>query len=216
MKQTPTPLPYIQAFEQLGFGMFVHFGLYSQLGKGEWTYSIHKRAPEDYKPLRESFRVGSMRDIVETAKSAGCKYITLTTRHHDGYSLFDTCGLSELDTPHFIGRDLVREFVDECNAAGIIPFFYHTLLDWHEKSYKTDFKKYLQYLRDSVEVLCKNYGKIGGLWFDGMWDKRDEDWEEDALYGTIRKYQPEAMIINNTGLSARGALGHIVDLDFSI
>ena len=83
MKQTPTPLPYIQAFEQLGFGMFVHFGLYSQLEKGEWTYSIHKRAPEDYKPLRESFRVGSMRDIVETAKSAGCKYITLTTRHHE-------------------------------------------------------------------------------------------------------------------------------------
>ena len=72
MKQTPIAAPYIQAFEQLGFGMFVHFGLYSQLGKGEWTYSIHKRNADDYKPLRESFRVGSMRDIVETAKSAGC------------------------------------------------------------------------------------------------------------------------------------------------
>ena len=99
--------------------------------------------------------------------------------------------------------------MDACNAEGIIPFFYHTLLDWHEESYRTDFKKYLQYLRDSVATICRNYGKIGGLWFDGMWDKPGEDWEENALYGTIRKYQPDAMIINNTGLGARGALGHI-------
>ena len=90
-----------------------------------------------------------------------------------------------------------------------MPFFYHTLLDWYEKSYETDFKKYLVYLRKSVEILCKNYGKIGGLWFDGMWNKPNDDWEEDALYATIRKYQPEAMIINNTGLHALGALGHI-------
>jgi alpha-L-fucosidase len=110
---------------------------------------------------------------------------------------------------HGCGRDLVREFVDECNAQGVIPFFYHTLLDWHEESYQSDFKTYLQYLRDSVEILCKNYGKIGGFWFDGMWNKPNDDWEEDALYGTIRKYQPNAMIINNTGLSARGELGHI-------
>ena len=66
----------------------------------------------------------------------------------------------------------------------------------------------LQYLRKSVEIICKNYGKIGGIWFDGMWDKADEDWEEDALYGTIRKYQPEAIIVNNTGLGALGKTGH--------
>src|SRR5699024_3959020 len=68
---------------------------------------------------------------------------------------------------------------------------------------------YLKYLRKSVELLCTNYGKIGGLWFDGMWDRLEDDWEEDALYGCIRKHQPDAMIINNTGLSALGALGHI-------
>ena len=142
-------------------------------------------------------------------EKAGCKYITLTTRHHDGYSLYDTRGLNDYDAPHSCGRDLVREFVDACNDAGIIPFFYHTLLDWYEKSYREDFKKYLQYLRDSVEILCTHYGKIGGIWFDGMWDKKEEDWEEDALYGMIRSHQPEAMIINNTGLGALGALGHI-------
>ena len=201
----------IKEFEKLGFGMFVHFGLYSVHGKGEWAYNINI-SPEDYPSLFEKFNPDKdwAKNLVSTAKKAGCKYITLTTRHHDGFSLYDTCGLNEYDAPHSpAGRDLIREFVDECNAQGIIPFFYHTLLDWHEKSYKENFPEYLKYLRASVEILCKNYGKIGGLWFDGMWDKKDENWEEDALYSLIRKYQPDAMIINNTGLSARGELGHI-------
>ena len=82
--------------------------------------------------------------------------------------------------------------------------FYHTTLDWYNPDFNDNFPKYLQYLRDSVEILCTNYGKIGGLWFDGNWSKPGADWEEDALYATIRKHQPEAMIINNTGLSERG------------
>ena len=101
------------------------------------------------------------------------------------------------------------EFVDACREQDLIPFFYHTLLDWREPSYREDFTAYLAYLRESIGILCRNYGKIGGLWFDGMWDKPEEDWEEDALYSLIRSCQPQAMIINNTGLSARGALGHI-------
>ena len=203
---------YIKDFENLGFGMFVHFGIYSVLGKGEWAKHIHNIPNEEYYILMEQFdpKPDWAKELVATAKNAGCKYITLTTRHHDGFSLYDTCGLNTLDAMHAkCGRDLVREFVDACNEQGIIPFFYHTLLDWYQESYRTDFPAYLKYLRDSVEILCTNYGKIGGLWFDGMWDKPNEDWQEDALYGCIRKHQPEAMIINNTGLSARGALGHI-------
>ena len=201
----------IKEFEKLGFGMFVHFGLYSVHGKGEWAYNINI-TPTEYEKLFNEFCPDKdwAKNLVATAKGAGCKYITLTTRHHDGFSLYDTCGLNEYDAPHSAaGRDLIREFVDECNAQGIVPFFYHTLLDWHEKSYKESFPEYLKYLRASVEILCKNYGKIGGLWFDGMWDKKEENWEEDALYSLIRKYQPDAMIINNTGLGARGELGHI-------
>lgn len=202
---------YIKEFEKLGFGMFVHFGLYSMLGTGEWTKHNLSITDEDYESLATQFepKPDWAIELVRTAKNAGCKYITLTTRHHDGFSLYDTCGLNSYDAPHSkCGRDLVREFVDACREEGIIPFFYHTLLDWREKSYKEDFPVYLEYLRKSIEILCKNYGKIGGLWFDGMWDRADDDWEEDALYGTIRKYQPEAMIINNTGLFAHGALGH--------
>lgn len=201
----------IKEFEKLGFGMFVHFGLYSVHGKGEWAYNINI-TPAEYEKLFNEFCPDKnwAKNLVATAKGAGCKYVTLTTRHHDGFSLYDTCGLNEYDAPHSAaGRDLIREFVDECNAQGIVPFFYHTLLDWHEKSYKENFPEYLKYLRASVEILCKNYGKIGGLWFDGMWDKKEENWEQDALYSLIRKYQPDAMIINNTGLGARGELGHI-------
>ena len=147
--------------------------------------------------------------LVATAKSAGAKYITLTTRHHDGFSLFDTCGLSEFDSPHSAnGRDLVAEFVKACNAEKIVPFFYHTLIDWHNADYKNDFVAYVDYLVASVELLCKNYGKIGGFWFDGFWDKPDADWQFDRLYGTIRNYQPTAMIINNTGLNALGQVSH--------
>ena len=202
---------YIKDFEQLGFGMFIHFGLYSMMERGEWNKLSNNVSDAEYEAYAKVFnpKPDWAMEIAKMAKNAGCKYITLTTRHHDGYSLFDTCGLNEYDAPHSCGRDLVREFVDACRANDIIPFFYHTLLDWREENYKTNFPEYLKYLRRSVEILCTNYGKIGGLWFDGMWDKPNEDWEEDALYGTIRKHQPEAMIINNTGLSARGALGHI-------
>jgi len=202
----------IKDFEKLGFGMFVHFGLYSILESGEWI-KHHDNIPfEQYRRLIGKFdpEPDWAKKLVATAKAAGCKYITLTTRHHEGFSLYDTCGLSDFDAPHSVARrDLVREFVNACNDEGIIPFFYHTLLDWSVPSYNDNFEEYLSYLRKSVELLCKNYGKIGGIWFDGTWDKPDADWEEDELYGLIRSYQPDAMIINNTGLTQRGALGHI-------
>ena len=202
---------YIERFKKLGFGMFCHFGLYSKLGRGEWALHIHQLDQKEYNAQMHTFAIRAdwAKQLVATAKAAGCKYITLTTRHHDGFSLYDTCGLNDFDAPHSAcGRDLVREFVDACNAEGIVPFFYHTLLDWYHPEYDGDFAAYIDYLIKSVEILCKNYGKIGGLWFDGFWNKPDADWQFDRLYATIRKYQPEAMIINNTGLSALGEVSH--------
>ncbi|MDA3733574.1 alpha-L-fucosidase [Niameybacter massiliensis] len=208
---TPMPLKRIADFEDLGFGMFVHWGLYSQVGKGEWYQSFYQVPKEKYEELVKTFAVRPYyaEDMVKVAKASGMKYIVLTTRHHDGFSLFDTKGLNTYDAPHAIGRDLVREYVDACNKYDIIPFFYHTTLDWHEESFDKDFKAYLKYLRDSVEILCSEYGKIGGLWFDGNWSKPNEDWEEDALYEVIRKHQPDAIIVNNTGLSHRGEKGNL-------
>lgn len=207
----PIPRKYIADFEKLGFGMFVHWGLYSQLGRGEWVYDMEKMEMDKYERLAETFTGDDFdaEELVMTAKSAGCKYIVFTTRHHEGFSLYDTCGLSSFDVMHTpCKRDLVKEYVDACNKHGIIPFLYHTTLDWHNKAFENNFDEYLEYLNKSVELLCKNYGKIGGLWFDGNWSKPDSDWKEDELYATIRKYQPEAMIINNTGLGERGRTGH--------
>ena len=202
---------YIKDFENMGLGMFVHFGLYSQLGKGEWIMHQEKIPPEEYSLLKYSFRPEKDWAIrlATTAKRVGCKYITLTTRHHDGFSLYDTCGLNDYDTVTTIGRDLVREFVDACRSVGIVPFFYHTYLDWYDKRFNSDFPAYLAFLRESVKLLCTNYGKIGGIWFDGKWSKPNDDWEEDAMYSMIRSLQPEAIIVNNTGLGELGALGHI-------
>ena len=208
----PVAKQYIKDFEKLGMGMFVHWGLYSQIGEGEWIYDQDHLDFNEYTKLAQTFTAEDFDadELVLTAKEAGCKYIVLTTRHHEGFSLFDTCGLSDYDVMHTpCGRDLIKEYVDACRRHDIVPFFYHTTLDWYNPDFENDFDKYLDYLNKSVEILCKNYGKIGGLWFDGNWSKPDSDWKEDELYGTIRKYQPDAMIINNTGLSARGEPGHI-------
>lgn len=202
---------YVKDFENMGLGMFVHFGVYSTLAQGEWVMHQHKIPKEEYKKLAPSFcpEPDWADKLVRTAKAAGCLYITLTARHHDGFSLYDTRGLNDYSTFNYIGRDLVAEFVDACREQGISPFFYHTYLDWYDERFDSDFPAYLDFLRKSVELLCTRYGKIGGIWFDGKWSRKDADWEEDAMYSMIRSYQPEAIIVNNTGLSDLGALGHI-------
>lgn len=218
----PAPLPRIAAFEKLGFGIFVHWGLYAQGGRGEWSQRIHKIPSEEYVKWMDTFTACDFdaRELAKMAKNAGAKYITLTTRHHEGFSLYDTCGLNEFDAPHSPAkRDLVKEFVEACREFDIVPFFYHTTLDWKWHNKKTpeldedEFNEYLEYLYKSVEILCSNYGKIGGLWFDGNWSRPQSDWKEDRLYKMIHKLQPDAMVINNTGLSALGEVGKSEEID---
>ena len=210
----PKPLPRIARFERLGYGLFLHWGLYSHLGQGEWIQFQKKIPVKTYAKLAGKFTAEKFDApaIARLARESGMRYITLTTRHHEGFSLYDTRGLSTFDAPHSPAkRDLVAEFAEACRAEGIVPFFYHTTLDWRwDSAHCSDakFDEYLEYLRASVEVLCRHYGKIGGLWFDGNWSRPQADWKETELYATIRKYQPEAMIINNTGLHERGAKGH--------
>ena len=213
-KRIPRPVARIARFEKLGYGMFVHWGLYSQLEQGEWIQHLKPVPQRDYDKLKATFTAADFdaRALARLARAAGMRYITLTTRHHEGFSLYDTCGLSDFDAPHSpAGRDLVAEFVDGCRAEGIVPFLYHTTLDWRWNSHRCNaraFAKYLDYLHASVEVLCRHYGPLGGLWFDGDWSRRDVDWKVDRLYRLIRKHQPEAMIINNTGLGALGKISH--------
>ena len=210
-QSVPKPLPRIANFERMAFGMFVHWGLYAQVGKGEWAMHLHNIPHDEYRAMMSKFTASefSGRKLAQTAKRAGMKYITLTSRHHDGFSLYDTRGLNTYDAPHSAaGRDLILDFVEGCREEGIVPMLYHTTLDWVEPRFNNDFDGYLQYLRDSVEILCTHYGEIGGFWFDGNWSKKDADWKEDELYAVIRKHQPEAMIINNTGIEVQGGVGN--------
>ena len=207
----PKPAPRIERFERMAYGMFIHWGLYSQLGRGEWVMDQEKIPVDEYKRLRETFTASEFdgRTIAAIARRAGQRYATLTARHHEGFSLYDTRGLSDYDAVHSPAkRDLVADFIEGCRAEGIVPMFYHTTLDWYHPGFGADFDAYLDYLHASVEVLCTQYGEIGGLWFDGNWGKADADWKEDRLYGIIRKHQPEAMIINNTGIHKMGQVGH--------
>lgn len=210
-QQTPSPSPRVAGFEKLAFGMFVHWGLYSQLGRGEWVENMERIPRDEYLKLMNTFTAKDFdaRKLARAAKRAGMKYLTHTSRHHEGFSLYDTRGLSKLDVTHTpCKRDLIRELVDACRAEGIVPMLYHTTLDWNDPRFESDWDGYLAYLRDSVEILCTRYGKIGGFWFDGNWSKPKADWKESELYAVIRKHQPEALIINNTGIDAMGRGGH--------
>lgn len=204
-------LPRIKNYEDLGIGLFIHWGLYSQLEVGEWTEYIHQRDQKKYEQLINTFSAQNFDadQIVSTAKKMGAKYIVLTTKHHEGFFLYDTQGLSSFDALHSPAkRDLVREFINACNKQGIKPFLYMATYDWHCDLYQNDFDKYLDYLLESVKLLCKNYGPIGGFWFDGDWNKKTANWKLDRLYGMIRQYQPDAIIVNNTGLKNRGKISN--------
>jgi alpha-L-fucosidase len=209
--EIPVPLPRVARFERLAYGMFIHWGLYSQLGRGEWVMNREKIPKSEYQKLRDTFTAEKFdgRRLAGIARQAGMKYITLTARHHDGFSLYDTRGLSDHDVMHTPARrDLIADFTAGCRAEGIVPFLYHTTLDWWQDSFHQDFAAYLDYLQKSIEILCTQYGPIGGFWFDGNWSKKDADWQEDRMYAIIRRHQPEAIIVNNTGLHERGRLGH--------
>lgn len=201
----------IERFEKLRMGLFMHFGLYSMAGEGEWAFFNNPKVAEKYGELFENFNPEKLdfEDILSQAKAAGMKYAVLTTRHHDGFSLYDTRGLSEYDVMHTpFGKDIIKLFTDACRKCGMMPFFYHTMHDWQNPLLNEDFDAYLKYLRASVEVLCTNYGDVGGFWFDGCWSNSEADWQLDDLYSMIRKHQPDAMIINNTGLAYRGIISH--------
>jgi len=214
---TPLPEPRVSQFEKLGFGLFIHYGLYSQLEQGEWVMHIKKKNLPDYMRLMDSFTAEDFDAgaYARLAKDAGMRYACFTTRHSDGFSLYDTHGQGTYDSLHApAGRDLVAEFVEACRAEDIVPFLYHTTMDWSWRGKTTwdlnadEFDSFLGYLYESVEMICTNYGPIGGIWFDGNWCRPEMDWKLDDLYGMVRRLQPEAIITNNTGIHKPGETGH--------
>lgn len=195
----------IKNFEKLGIGLFVHWGLYSKFSKGEWSQNIlnipeYQTAFKNFNPAEEN-----VKNLVRMAKRSGFKYIVLTAKHHDGFYLFDTKGISNFDSVHTpFKKDIIKIFTSECHKQKIKPFIYFATYDWNNNKYYQNFNGYLKELRNLIKLLCTNYGEIGGFWFDGNWNKPKADWQEEKLYNEIRELQPQAIITNNTGLEKQG------------
>jgi len=201
-------------FRSARFGMFIHWGVYSQLGQGEWVMQNRSIPVESYEWLASAFNPVRFdaKEWVAAAKAAGMRYITITARHHDGFSMFgsEATRYDILDWTRF-GRDPLKELADECHRQGITLFFYYSQLDWHHPDYwprggtgkatgrpeSGDWSRYLDFLDRQLTELLTHYGPIGGIWFDGMWDKPDADWRLAKTYALIHRLQPRALIVPN-------------------
>ena len=212
---SPENLKARQEYQDAKFGMFIHWGVYSVLGDGEWIFHDRKLTLDEYNRLPKFFDPEKFdaRAWVALAKAAGMKYITITSRHHDGFAMFDS-KVSDWNivqrTPY--GKDPLKMLADECHRQGIKLFFYYSQLDWHNPDYfprgvtawnngrpdHGDWNAYLdKYMDGQLRELLTNYGAIGGIWFDGMWDKPDADWHLKKTYDLIHQLQPAALIIPN-------------------
>ncbi|MGE5325895.1 MAG: alpha-L-fucosidase [Deltaproteobacteria bacterium] len=201
-------------FQDAKFGMFIHWGVYSVLGDGEWVMNQRKMTVAEYEKLPPQFNPTKFDAAawVALAKSAGMKYITITSKHHDGFAMFATkqSDWNIMDhTPY--KKDPLKMLADECHKQGIKLFFYYSQLDWHNPDYfplgRTgstagrpeggDWNKYLDYMDAQLTELLTLYGPIGGIWFDGWWDKPKADWKLQRTYALIHRLQPQAMVGSN-------------------
>lgn len=201
-------------FQDAKFGLFIHWGVYSVLGKGEWVMNNDHMSKTEYEKLPPQFNPVKFDPAqwVALAKAAGMKYITITSKHHDGFAMWNTQQNSWniVDaTPY--GKDVLKALAEECRKQDIKLFFYHSHLDWYQNEYfprgRTgqysgrpdygNFDKYLNYMDRQLTELLTDYGPIAGIWFDGIWDRRDANWRLRRTYDLIHKLQPAALVGNN-------------------
>jgi alpha-L-fucosidase len=216
-KYQPTPenLKNREWFQNAKFGLFIHWGVYSVLGDGEWVMNNKQIPIKAYEKLPAFFNPTEYdpKAWVQMAKDAGMNYIVITSKHHDGFAMWDS-KVSDYNivkrTPY--GKDVLKMLADECRKEGIKLFFFHSQLDWHHPDYfprgntgrdytgrpeSGDMNKYLDYMDAQLTELLTNYGDIGGIWFDGMWDKKDADWRLEKTYKLIHQLQPAALVGSN-------------------
>ena len=197
-------------WQQARFGMFIHWGVYSIPGRGEWLMYQEHVPFSEYKLLAEQFNPQNYdpKAWVAKAKAAGMKYVVLTTRHHDGFCLFDS-KVSDFTAPKTgAKRDLIREFANACHAAGMRMGFYYSLQDWHfpgvlpqGSPLKPETMKLLaDQAYSQVHELLTNYGRVDILWFDGLTVDGPEGWRSRELLEMARNLQPELLINDRAGL----------------
>lgn len=202
------------------FGLFIHWGLYAvpageyggQKNYGEWIMYEAKIPKPEYEKFAPQFNPVQFdaEAWVRMAKDAGMKYIVITSKHHDGFSMFDS-KVSDYDivdrTP--FRRDPMRELADACKKAGLKLCFYHSIMDWHHPDAAgANFPKYREeYLKPQLRELLTQYGDIGVLWFDGEWI---DEWTEPQgkdLYRFVRSLQPDIIVNNRVGKGRNGMQG---------
>ena len=215
-------------FEDARFGLFIHWGVYSVLGDGEWVMNNQNISIEEYEKLPSFFNpvYFDAEEWVLMAKGAGMKYITITSRHHDGFSMFDSKA-SDYNivkkTPY--GKDVLKMLAEACRKHELKLFFYYSQLDWYRDDYfprgrtgngingrgEGNWDDYINFMKSQLTELLTNYGEIGGIWFDGEWDqfKWDgkrfgepmADFKLGEVYSLIHELQPQALIGSNHHLA---------------
>jgi len=203
-----------QSFQEARFGLFIHWGIYSQVAYGEWVMENQRMSLEKYEQFAPLFNPVKFdpTEWVSIAKAAGMKYITITAKHHDGFAMFGTQQnkWNIVDgTPY--GKDVLKMLADECHKQGIKLFFYYSQLDWHHPDYfprgrtgtatgrpsAGNWPDYIKFMNAQLTELLTNYGDIAGIWFDGWWDKPDANWDLSTTFDLIHTLQPHALIGSN-------------------
>jgi alpha-L-fucosidase len=204
-------------FAEARFGMFIHWGLYSIPAVGEWTMLNQHYSPDVYRRLADRFKPKRFDAAawVALAKEAGAQYVVLTTRHHDGFSLFDSKVSDFTSTRTAAGRDFVAEYTWACRAAGLKVGLYYSLCDWrfpthrHGRLVPAVMRRMREYVREQVRELCTNYGRIDLLWYDGpfgvdengvTWGRKWPDWDGVRLHRMVRRLQP-GIAINDRAMA---------------
>lgn len=183
-------------FEEARFGMFIHWGIYSLLGRGEWVMHNEQIPVAEYEKLQAQFNPTAFDpyEWVALAKAAGMRYITITSKHHDGFCMFDSKLTTYTSMHSPARRDFIGELTRACQASGMRIAYYYSLLDWHHPDYRTNLPRYVEYAKGQLRELCTNYGKIDGIWFDGGWEHSAEEWRARELCEMIRQLQPGILI----------------------
>lgn len=204
-------------FADAKFGIFLHWGLYSMFGQGEWYMTNENINCHEYAKVAQAFYPHNFNahQWITAIKKSGARYITFTTRHHEGFSMWDTkqSDYNIMHTPY--GKDIVKQLADECHRQQIGIHLYYSHLDWTRDDYpigrtgrgtgraagKANWPAYYDFMNKQLTELLSNYGKINAIWFDGWWD-HDQDsipfnWELPEQYALIHRLQPACLIGNN-------------------
>jgi alpha-L-fucosidase len=203
------------------FGMFIHWGLYALPARHEWVKNNERLTNEQYQKYFETFNpdLYDPREWAKMAKAAGMKYVVLTSKHHEGFCLFDSkyTDYKATNTPY--GKDLIKQYVEAFRAEGLKVGFYYSLIDWHHPDYTIDrnhpqrqqsdsayvrlnkgrdMSKYREYIKNQVRELLTNYGEISIIWFDfsfpGENGKGRNDWDSENLLKLARSLQPGIIV----------------------